>query len=175
MIRAGLSVLPRSSCVSWSRKARNLLRRRFHTLKDEKRSFESRRHSVQHRGYNRSSRGSLLLKRRKNARAFFRLNEYARSSRTFPTEKFSSLSGLNRSGRGFRAPHDQRFDAGSRQGSTTLDPEKNACAFFRLMTESWTRFRAPHDQRFDAGSRQGSATLDPEKNARAFFRFKGEY
>ena len=33
------------------------------------------------------------------------------------------------SGRGFRAPHDQRFPAGPRQGSATLDPEKNAMHF----------------------------------------------
>ena len=86
---------------------------------------------------------------------------------------------------GFRASHDQRFAAGSRQGHPALDPEK-CLRIFPLRDEGGERnerecgggregnrvsvfgFRASHDQRFAAGSRQGHPALDPEKCFRIF-------
>ena len=83
--------LLRSNCISWSPEAKSL-RRRFHSLKDEKRSFESRRKCM-----TTGERPELS---------------------NFSEEKFSPVSGLDRSGRRFRALRDQRFAAGPRQGQS---------------------------------------------------------
>ncbi len=133
MIRALLSVLPRSSCASWSRRARNPPAAVPPAQGREALLREPPAQRMTSGMHPELSRVITIKETKKCSFAFFRLNEYARSSRTFPSEKFSSLSGLKCSGRGISHCVRPACAAGSRKGQRPLTPRK----MLRIFPFTW--------------------------------------